>query len=803
MVNIFEKAEKLTLPLVPLYGAVAFPAIPLNFELTDEAAIAAADAACATDAYLFLTTVQAPFENGLTADVLAKTGTVAKIKHSLKTPDGNMRIICEGYARGELLSMHRFADYFTADVLCKTAADSEEYTSRGEALLREGYRLLDEIAALLPSLSEDMLKAARAIRAPGAFADYIAANVLLRPEDKQVVLELYDPTERLECLLPLMQEECTVLKYEMDIHREVRERLGQNQKEFYLREQMRVIEEELGDGGESEIEEYEARIRKTGLPAEVEKKLLKELFRMAKTPFGSSEASVLRSYLDVCLDLPWGKQTKDTIDVAHAKKILDKDHDGLLSVKERILEFLAVKKLNPDLGNQIICLVGPPGVGKTSVAQSIARAMSRKYVRVSLGGVRDEADIRGHRKTYLGAMPGRIVAALTEAGSTNPVILLDEIDKMTRNSHGDPASALLEVLDSEQNKHFRDHFTEIPFDLSGCLFIATANTLEGIPRPLIDRMEIIELHTYTKAEKLRIAKNHLLPKQLARHGLTRASLRISAEALSFIIDDYTREAGVRNLEREIAKVCRRVAKGIAAGEITDTVTVKNKDLPKLLGPRKMPREHIGAADLVGVVNGLAYTEAGGDLLKVEALPLPGEGKTILTGSLGDVMKESAKIAVSYLRANAARFDIPADFYKNYDLHIHFPEGAIPKDGPSAGVAMVTALVSALSGRTVRRDVAMTGEITLTGNVLPIGGLKEKTMAAATSGVSTVLIPAANMRDISELDPDAVKVLQIIPCHTLYDVLQHALTDGLPISVKRTARPTATRRHAAPETAKNA
>ena len=803
MANVFEKAEKLTLPLIPLYGIVAFPAISLNFELTDEVSIAAADAASATDAFLFLSTVQAPFENGLTADVLSKTGTVAKIKHSLKTPDGNMRIICEGYARAELLSMRRFADYFTADVLCKLEADSEEYTSRSEALLREGYRLLDEIAALMPNVSEEMVKAAHAIRAPGAFADYIAANVLLRPEDKQAVLELYDPTERLECLLPLMQEECTVLKYEMDIHREVRERLGQNQKEFYLREQMRVIEEELGDGAESEIEEYECRIRKACLPAEVEKKLLKELSRMAKTPFGSSEASVLRSYLDVCLDLPWGKQTKDTIDVVHAKKILDKDHDGLLSVKERILEFLAVKKLNPDLGNQIICLVGPPGVGKTSVAQSIARAMSRKYVRVSLGGVRDEADIRGHRKTYLGAMPGRIIAALTEAGSTNPVILLDEVDKMTRNSHGDPASALLEVLDSEQNKHFRDHFTEIPFDLSGCLFIATANTLEGIPRPLIDRMEIIELHTYTKREKLRIAKNHLLPKQLARHGLTRASLRISTEALSYIIDDYTREAGVRNLEREIARVCRKVAKGIAAGEITDTVTVKNKDLPKLLGPRKMPREHIGTTDLVGVVNGLAYTEAGGDLLKVEALPLPGEGKTILTGSLGDVMKESAKIAVSYLRANAARFDIPADFYKNYDLHIHFPEGAIPKDGPSAGVAMVTALVSALSGKTVRRDVAMTGEITLTGNVLPIGGLKEKTMAAVASGVSTVLIPAANMRDISELDPDAVKVLQIIPCHTLYDVLRHALTDGLPVSIKRTARPTATRRHAAAETAKNA
>ncbi len=802
MANIFEKAEKLTLPLIPLYGTVAFPAIPVNFELTDEDAIAAADAAGKTDAFVYLATVQAPVEGELTADVLCKTGTVAKIKHTLKTPDGNMRVVCEGYARAELLSMRRFADYFAVDVLCKTEPDNDEYTSRGEALLREGYRLLDEIAALLPNTSEDMIRAARDIRAPGAFADFVAANVLIRPEDKQVVLELYDPIERLECLLPLMQEECAVLGFEMDIHREVRERLGQNQKEFYLREQMRVIEEELGGGGESEIDEYDARIRAAGLPAEVEKKLLKELSRMAKTPFGSSEASVLRSYLDVCLDLPWGQQTEDSINIPQAKRILDKDHDGLASVKERILEFLAVKKLNPDLGNQIICLVGPPGVGKTSVAQSIARAMNRKYVRVSLGGVRDEADIRGHRKTYLGAMPGRIITALTEAGTTNPVILLDEVDKMTRNSHGDPASALLEVLDSEQNKHFRDHFTEIPFDLSGCLFIATANTLEGIPRPLIDRMELIELHTYTKTEKMRIAKNHLLPKQLTRHGLTRDNLRVTAEALSHIIDDYTREAGVRNLEREIARVCRKVAKGIAAGEITETVTVKNKDLPELLGPRKMPREHIGADDLIGVVNGLAYTEAGGDLLKVEALPLPGEGKTILTGSLGDVMKESAKIAVSYLRANAARFGIPADFHKNYDLHIHFPEGAIPKDGPSAGVTMVTALVSALSGKTVRRDVAMTGEITLTGNVLPIGGLKEKTMAAAIAGVSTVLIPAANMRDLEELDPDAVKALQIIPCRTLYDVLEHALTEGLPAGAKRTARPTAVCRPTVSKMAKN-
>ena len=461
--------------------------------------------------------------------------------------------------------------------------------------------------------------------------------------------------------------------------------------------------------------------------------------------------------------------------------MLDADHDGMEKVKERILEFLAVKKLNPELRNQIICLVGPPGVGKTSVAQSIARAMHRKYVRVSLGGVRDEADIRGHRKTYLGAMPGRIVAALTQAGVNNPLILLDEIDKLTRDAHGDPSSALLEVLDGEQNKSFRDHFVELPFDLSDCLFIATANTLDTVPRPLIDRMEVIELSTYTKNEKIHIAKNHLIAKQLKRHGLNRRMLRITDGAIASIIDDYTREAGVRNLERHIADVCRKAARRIATGEVK-SMTVSEKNLPDLLGPQKMPRERIGERDVCGVVNGLAYTQAGGDLLKVEALIFPGDGKIELTGSLGDVMKESARIAVSYIRAHAAELGIAEDFYKKYDLHIHFPEGAVPKDGPSAGAAMVTAIASALSGATVRHDVAMTGEVTLTGQVLAIGGLKEKTMAAAAAGATTVLIPADNMRDLPKLDKEALAVLKIVPCRDLTDVLKNALTNGLPRSL---------------------
>lgn len=778
MAQYFEKADKLTLPVIPLGGITAFPAIPVNFELTDDVSIAAADAANATDAFVFLISLQAPTTSELTADLFYKTGTVAKIKQSVKTPDGSMRVILEGYARADLLDLHRFADYYTATVLVKTIEQVSTPDLRDEAMLREGARLLDEMKELLPTITDDVIKTAKEIKSPGAFADFVAANILVRGEDKQLILEAYDPTERLECLLPLMQEETELLRCEIEIHREVRERLNQNQKEFYLREQLRTIEEELGDGGESEFDEFEARIRAAHMPEETEKKLLKELSRMAKTPFGSSEASVLRSYLDVCLELPWNKRTEDRTDIAVAQKILDADHEGLTKVKERILEFLAVRKLNPTLGNQIICLVGPPGVGKTSVAQSIARAMNRKYVRVSLGGVRDEADIRGHRKTYLGAMPGRIIAALTEARCCNPLILLDEIDKMTRNSHGDPSSALLEVLDGEQNKHFRDHFTEIPFDLSECVFIATANTLEGVPRPLIDRMEIIELSTYTKSEKMAIAKNHLIPKQLKRHGLDRRRLRITDEAVSGIIDDYTREAGVRNLERELANICRKAAKRVASG-VRGLTTVKNDNLEELLGPRKLPREKADGEDVCGVVNGLAYTEAGGDLLKVEALPFPGDGKIELTGSLGDVMKESARIAVSYLRANADKFDIPADFYKTYDLHIHFPEGAVPKDGPSAGAAMVTALVSALSGKPVRHDIAMTGEVTLTGNVLPIGGLKEKTMAAAIAGVKTVLIPEGNMRDLPLLDPDAVAALEILPCRNLFDVLDHALVGGIP------------------------
>lgn len=781
--------QHLTLPVVVLGGLAAFPAVPLNLEINDEPSAKAAEAANATNSFVLLISLREPCEGDYHIEDFCSIGTVAKIKQSVRSSEGATRVLCEGFARAELLALHRFADYYTAEVAYTPELPATELTLRTEAMLRVAKSTLSEMASMLPTLSEDVVKAAGAIEAPGAFCDFVACNIFVRFEDKQAILECFDPIARLEKTLELMHEEAELLLCEMSIHKEVRDRLSRNQKDYYLREQIRVIQEELGEDGDSEIDEYQARIKAAGLPEEVEKKLLKENERMSKTPFGSAEASVLRGYLDVCLDLPWSKRTKDRTDIAAARRILERDHDGLAKVKERILEYLAVKKLNPDLKNQILCLVGPPGVGKTSIARSLAEAMNRKYVRVSLGGVRDEADIRGHRKTYLGAMPGRIIAAISQAGVNNPLVLLDEIDKLTRDAHGDPSSALLEVLDGEQNKSFRDHFIELPFDLSDCVFIATANTLEGVPRPLIDRMEIIELTTYTKSEKMSIAAHHLIGKQLKRHGLNRRMLRITDEAVSSVIDDYTREAGVRNLERSIATICRKAARRVAEGE-RGRITVTAKDLPEYLGPRKLLRDRISLADPVGVVNGLAYTEAGGDLLKVEALVLQGEGKIELTGSLGDVMKESARIAVSYIRAHARELGIAEDFYKKKDLHIHFPEGAVPKDGPSAGAAMVTALVSALSGTPVRRDVAMTGEINLTGEVLAIGGLKEKTMAAAAAGVRTVLIPADNMRELSELDPEAVKVLDIVPCRTLCDVLERALTANAQSSTAvRFCRPT--------------
>ena len=704
-------------------------------------------------------------------DDLFKVGTIAKIKQSVKTSEGNIRVILEGKSRATVLQYTDNDRYLSAFVSSAETAESED-SAYSEALVRQAFSALERVTSLMPKISDEMLYSVKTIQNPGLLADFIAANILIRFEDKQEVLEELDPIVRLAEILAMLEREEQILRCEMDIHKKVRAKLDDNQRDFYLREQIKVIQNELGDDAQSEVDEFFDRIDDAHLPKEIEDKLIKETTRLAKTPYGSAESTVLHNYLEECLDIPFGKYTETVCDIAKAKEILERDHDGMNDVKERIIEFLASTQFSGKKGGQIICLVGPPGVGKTSIAASIAESLGRKYIRVSLGGVRDESDIRGHRKTYVGAMPGRIVAALQKVGVMNPLILLDEIDKLTCDAHGDPSSALLEVLDSEQNKSFRDHFVEMPIDLSECVFIATANTLETVSRPLIDRMEVIEISAYTRTEKLKIAKNHLIPKQLKAHGLTKKQLSISQSAIAEIIDYYTSEAGVRNLEREIASLCRKATKALI--ESAEKVSIKASDIKNYLGARKCIPEKLSDIDEIGVVNGLAYTSVGGDMLKIEVAVLDGSGKIELTGSLGDVMKESAQLAVSYVRSIAQNYGIDPEFHKNKDIHIHFPEGAVPKDGPSAGVTIVTALVSALSGTPVKRDVAMTGELSLRGKTLAIGGLKEKTMAAYTCGIKTVLIPADNVKDLERIDEEAREHLTFIPCKTLDEVLENAL-----------------------------
>ena len=773
MPRYIEKVESLTLPVIPLRGVVAFPSIPVNFELEREISKKACQAALASNMLVFLltqkdTAVDEPSDNDF-----YKTGCVAQIKQTLtKNQDGNIRVIAEGYCRAEVVKLKRDKDYITADVLSKTlTAETGVLDIRSEALINESLSTLEEVLQFHPTISSDYLTTASSITNPGLLADFIASSVFVRYQDKAAVLEMFDPLKRLEKTIVLMESEMKLLRTEMDIQRKVKEAIDENQRDYYLREQLKAIESELGI--DEDADELQKKMAKLTLPKEVREKLEKEIGKLAKAPTGSPEAAVIRNYIETCLDIPWNKKTHDRVDIEAAKKILDADHDGLTKIKERILEYLAVKQLNPELKNQILCFVGPPGVGKTSLGASIARAMKRKYVRVSLGGIRDESDIRGHRKTYIGSMPGRIITSLTQCGSLNPVMLLDEVDKMCSDVHGDPASALLEVLDGEQNKAFRDHFIELPVDLSDCLFIATANTLDTIPRPLLDRMEVIELHTYTPSEKLAIAKHHLFPKQLKRHGLNRRMLKLTDDAINEIISGYTRESGVRNLEREIGAICRKCAKSIVEDGVK-TVSVDKGDIERLLGPKKFIDDALLSSDLVGVTNGLAYTEVGGDMLKVEVLAVEGSGKIELTGTLGDVMKESAHIAVTYTRAHADEYGIDKNFYKTKDIHIHVPEGAVPKDGPSAGVTITTSLISALSGLRVRHDIAMTGEITLTGRVLAIGGLREKSTAAYNMGIRTLLIPKENMRDIAELDEVVRNEVNFIPCETLDDVLKSAL-----------------------------
>ncbi|MBO5315200.1 MAG: endopeptidase La [Clostridia bacterium] len=773
-IDIFEDVK---LPLIPLRGMVGFPGVQLSIEIVRTISLKAFTASATThDAHVLLVSQKDIAVDDPKPQDLSRIGVVAEIKHVVKNPQGNLSVVFEGKYRAKIeeISLDD-AGFIIATAIAKKERESFKPSTTCEAMMAEIKAILNDIKNIHPTFDEELRIAAEAITAPGYFADFVASSALIDYKNKQSVLDALTAKSRLEKLLVALEEEKMLLKCEHDIQKQVRAKIDKSQKDYFLREQIKAIQSELGvEDEDDEIREYDEKIAKAKMPEEVREKLYKELSKLAKTPFGAAEGSVIRAYLDTCLDFPFGKKTADEVTVKAAKKILDSDHDGLDKVKERILEFVAVKQFSPDIKNQIICLVGPPGVGKTSVAASVARALGRKYSRVSLGGMHDEAEIRGHRKTYVGAMPGRIVTALISAGVENPVIVLDEIDKMSSNFRGDPTSALLEVLDPEQNKAFRDNFMEISIDLSDTLFIATANSYDGIPAPLLDRMEIIELSTYTDSEKLQIAKNHLVPKQMKRNGINGRMFKITDGGIMALIKGYTREAGVRNLEREIASLIRKSAKKIAEGECK-SVKITENNLVDFLGKIKVLPERLDDNDPIGVVNGLAYTQAGGDMLKVEVAVMPGSGKIELTGSLGDVMKESAKIAHSYVRTVTDKFGIEKDFYKEKDIHIHFPEGAIPKDGPSAGVTMVTAIVSALSGIPVKRDVAMTGEITLRGKVLPIGGLKEKTLAAYRAGISTVLIPEENLRDLDDIDTEAKSHLSFITCKTADDVLGAALS----------------------------
>ena len=763
----------LNIPVIALRGLTVFPDLTLSFDVEREISIYALDSAMDGDRMAFLVTQREIATMAPKEEDLYTVGTICRILQIIKTSETSVRVIVEGKQRARIHRIWQTKPFLQANVELLEEDFPGRMTVRTEALIRQTYVIFGEYKELVSNLSDDFSSAVLDCRDPGQLADFIAQNINLRHGDRQRILEELHPVKRLRLMNEILAHEVEVISLEVDLEHKVRSRVAQVQKDMILREQLKVLQHELGDDGDEEIAEYTEKVEKLKLPEEIHKKLMKEVDRLAKQPYGSAEASVIRNYLDVCLEVPWHKTTRDRADVERARAILDRDHFGLEKVKERILEFIAVRQINPDAKGKILCLVGPPGVGKTSIAISVAKAMNRKMSRLSLGGVRDEADIRGHRKTYIGAMPGRIIDALIRAGSMNPLLVLDEIDKLASDMRGDPASALLEVLDSEQNYAFRDHFLEIPVDLSRVMFITTANTLETIPRPLLDRMEVIELSSYTDEEKLEIAKQHLLPKQRKEHGLKRSQLQVTDGAIRSTITGYTRESGVRVLERQLGKLCRKTAMQIVEKGIK-RITITDKNLPDYLGTvRYTPSVHTTRSE-VGVVNGLAWTEVGGEILEVEVNVMDGSGKLELTGNLGTVMQESAKAALSCLRSRTESLGLEKDFYKTKDIHIHFPEAATPKDGPSAGIAITTAMLSALTGRKVRHDVAMTGEVTLRGRVLPIGGLKEKTMAALRNGVKTVIIPKENEKDLEEIDQTVRKALHFVPVETVDAVFAVAL-----------------------------
>lgn len=790
-VTIKVERKKLHLPTIALRGLVVFPNNLVHFEVGREKSIAAVEWAMANNSNVFLVAQRSMDTTEPQQADLFSYGVVAEVKQVLRVSGDLVKVLVEGKYRAKLSALDASGDFLLSEVRpAPVRAGKADDAVETEALLRALKAGFDEYLGMNPRLGKDVVFAIVSSDDPAFLSEYMPANLLFRYEDKQAVMDEGTLNGRLKKLIEMLRRECQVMKIEKEIAEKVNESMDKNQRDYYLHEQLHIISDELGEGDDThaEADEYRRRITGLHLAEDSEKKLLKEVDRLSKMQGSNQEATVIRTYLDTCLDLPWNTFTVDDLDISRAQQILDRDHYGLKKVKDRILETLAVRKLAPDVKAQIICLVGPPGVGKTSIARSIAESLGRKYVRISLGGVRDEAEIRGHRRTYIGAMPGKIITAMISAKSANPLMLLDEIDKLAGDFRGDPAAALLEALDPEQNSTFNDHFIDIPFDLSHVLFITTANDLGSIPGPLRDRMDVIELPSYTRVEKYNIARKHLLPKQLKACGLT-GKVTLSQSALYGIIDGYTREAGVRNLERTITSVLRKCARKIAAGEV-ESVSVTGTMLEQLLGPRFVKPDFLNRTNAVGIANGLAWTSVGGETLPIEVQVMDnGSGKITVTGSLGDVMKESAQLAVTWVRVHAAEYGIDPEKLKKCDLHIHAPEGAVPKDGPSAGVTLTTALVSCLSGIPVRGDVAMTGEITLHGNVLPIGGLREKSMAAYREGMKTVLIPKDNEPDLYEVDDEVKKNLTFLPMQSLTQVLNAALLK--PQNAKKAKAPSRT------------
>lgn len=768
-----NEQQRIIVPLLPLRGLLVFPTMVLHLDVGREKSVQALEKAMMNDHFIFLTTQKDTSIENPTEDDFFEMGTLTQVKQMLKLPNGTFRVLVEGLKRGKIEKFLRTDEYF--EVRIQTYENEEVKDIEEEALMRMILDLFEQYIKMSKKVSAETFASVQDIEEPGRLADIVASYLPLKLKDKQDLLEKVNVKDRMNAIITFLNNEKEVIQLERKIGQRVKQSMERTQKEYYLREQMKAIQKELGEkeGKSSEIEKLKEKIGKAGMPDHVFEAAMKELDRYEKLPGTSAESAVIRNYLDWLIALPWTTETKDDINIKRAERILNEDHYGLEKVKERVLEYLAVQQLTNSLKGPILCLVGPPGVGKTSLARSVARSLNRKFVRVSLGGVRDESEIRGHRRTYVGAMPGRIIQGMRKAGTINPVFLLDEIDKMSNDFRGDPSSAMLEVLDPEQNKNFSDHYIEETYDLSKVMFIATANDLSTIPGPLRDRMEIISIAGYTEIEKLHIAKNYLIKKQLKEHGLQKQQLQIRDDAILSIVRYFTREAGVRGLERQIAKICRKTAKIITSAE-KKRVIVTNKNIEEFLGKKIFHYGQAEKEDQVGVATGLAYTAFGGDTLQIEVSLAPGKGKLVLTGKLGDVMKESAQAAFSYVRSSAEKFGIDPMFHEKYDIHIHVPEGAVPKDGPSAGVTITTALVSALTGKPVRREVGMTGEVTLRGRVLAIGGLKEKTLSAHRAGLTTIILPKDNERDLDDIPESVREELTFIPVTHVDEVLKNAI-----------------------------